>query len=242
MKKIAYDEMFLNEANHAWYVATRKLLIYSLMKYTEKNTKILDVGCGTGGTIKELQKAGYKNVFGMDKEKYAIKYCKRRNIKNVRVANISALPFPENTFDAVICLDVLYHKGVNAKKAIEEMHRVVKKGGLFYSQEPAYNWLQSQHDTAVETRKRFTKRELADSFSKAGFVNLKSSYFNTLLALPIILSRIKNKLLTNDKGSDVKELSPILNVIVKIILEFEANLLKHINLPFGISIINIWKK
>lgn len=243
MKKIAYDQMFANELTHAWYVGTRKLMLSQVEKYVKKDSKILDAGCGTGGTIAFLKKNGFKNIYGIDKSKYAILLCKKRQLNKVSQADINKVPYNKNTFDAVICLDVLYHKGVNLKDALSEASRVLKKGGIFYSQEPAFNWLKSEHDVAIDTQRRFKKREIMNIFARSGFKNIKSSYFNFLFFIPIILSRLKNKLIGQKiEGSDVNELPGLLNYLLLLSLRLESMLIKYITLPFGISVVSIWKK
>src|SRR3990167_420123 len=139
MKPIAYREMYENELLHAWYVATRKLMINFLNKHLKKNAKILDAGCGTGGTMIYLQRAGFKNITGVDNSKEALKFTQKRRLTNIKLASVDSFPFAKNYFDAIICLDVLYHKGVDPKKAIFEFRRVLKSDGILYLEEPSYN-------------------------------------------------------------------------------------------------------
>ncbi len=243
MKKNAYVEMFDNEIDHGWYMGTRKLAVKTIEKLIGKKAKILDLGCGTGGTMKYLGLCGYSNIYGIDNSKHAIDFCKKRRIKNVRLGNANKIPFGDKSFDAVICLDVLYHKDVDLKKAPEEIFRVLKKGGVLYSQEPAYNWLKSKHDEAIETRKRFTKSELSDIFIKSNFTQIKASYFNMLLALPIFVSRIKGKLIkSSDKKSDVRKMPKLINNLIYLSLLIETYLFTFFVFPVGISIVSVWKK
>ena len=126
MKKIAYEEMFENEMTHPWYLATRKLMLNLLRKHLSKNSFILDAGCGTGGTMKFLKERGYKNLCGIDKSEIAIRYCMKRGLKGIKRGTIQKLPYKDNIFDAIVCMDVLYHKGVERKRALKEFNRVLK--------------------------------------------------------------------------------------------------------------------
>ncbi|MBI3342076.1 methyltransferase domain-containing protein [Candidatus Curtissbacteria bacterium] len=243
MKKNAYTEMFDNEIDHGWYVGTRKLAAKTVENLISKKVKILDLGCGTGGTMKYFIKRGYRNIYGIDNSKYAISFCKKRGIKNVRLGDVNKIPFEDKSFDAIICLDVLYHKGVDLEKAPKEIFRVLKEGGFLYSQEPAYDWLKSKHDEAIETGKRFTKSEISNIFKKNNFIKIKTSYFNTLLAIPIFVSRIKDNITKSDtEKSDVRKMSNIANNLIYLSLTIETYFLKLFSLPFGISIISVWKK
>ena len=50
MQKNAYTEMYAQELTHGWYRGTREVLLAHLKKL-KPQAKILDAGCGTGGTI-----------------------------------------------------------------------------------------------------------------------------------------------------------------------------------------------
>ena len=216
MEKIAYCEMFDNELTHGWYLGTRNLLVSILKKYLPTNAKILDAGCGTGGTIVYLKKTGFSNIFGIDNSKLAISFCRQRKLTNIKSATVNHLPFKDQSFDAVICLDVLYHQGVNQHKTISEFSRVLKKGGLLYIQEPAYNWLKSKHDKIVSTEMRSTKGSLKEILELAKFKIIKLSYFNTLLFPAIAVKRLVDKFLSpNSKTSDIAPLPKQLNSLLK---------------------------
>lgn len=243
MKKIAYKQMYENELDHAWYRSTRKLLISCLKERLKKDARILDAGCGTGGTMNILKKEGFTNIEGFDYNPQAISFCKKRGLANVKLGSVNHIGYEDNSFDAVICLDVLCQKGVIKAKALLEIHRVLKPGGLFYSQEPAYDWLRSTHDKVVETDHRFTKGELIRNFKKTGFKIIKTSYYNLFFLLPIIIKRIKDKVATQKHiSSDVDKLNPSLNFFMQQAMDFEGVLLKRLSLPAGLSVICIAKK
>lgn len=241
MKKIAYQQMFAHELTHAWYVATRDLAINTLKKRVKKDAKILDAGCGTGGTIMFFEKAGFKNIKGIDNNKIALDLCHQRGLKNVYSGSVNDIPFKDKTFDAVICLDVLYHKGVDHKKALREFNRVLKKSGFLYIQEPAYQWLFSKHDRTIETQRRFNKIDLESQVKKSQFKVLQCSYYNMLLLPLIILKRLRDKSASNNQ-SDVYKLPPLFNNIMKMTMTLEAKILQKLNLPFGLSIIALCQK
>jgi len=243
MKKSVYKEVYTNELNHGWYVATRKLMISSLKNNIKKNAKILDAGCGTGGTIKYLANAGFKNVQGIDNSPEALKFCRKRRLQNVQLGSVNNLPFKDQSFDAVICLDVLYHKEVIPTKALAEFKRVLKSGSILYLQEPAYNWLKSSHDVAIEAERRFTRKEVKELITSADFKIIKCSYFNSILLIPIILKRLYGKLFKDyHLSSDVKPLPQIFNKFFLAILTTEKKVIDSFDFPFGLSIICLSKK
>jgi len=243
MRKLAYQEMFENELNHAWYLGTRKLMVRTLRNYLKKNAKTLDAGCGTGGTIVYLKKNGFKNITGIDTSSYALKLARKRNLNNVKIGSVNKIPFADKTFDAVICLDVLYHRGVSRKIALKEFFRVLKNDGILYLQEPSYNWLKSTHDQMIETKHRFDKNEIENLLKSAEFEIVKISHFNIIFFLPILAKRIlNNTFLSNPKTSDVSRLPTFLNYLLLMSLSLESRALKLINFPFGLSVISLARK
>lgn len=243
MKEVAYEEMFLNELTHPWYTVTRNMMLNTLKKNIGKNAKILDAGCGTGGTMIRLHKEGFKNVTGIDKNPLALKFCKKRGLIKIKISSIDKIDFPKNSFNAIICMDVLYHVGVNHKKAINEFNRILKPGGLLYMQEPSLNWLRGKHDIAIETGHRFNKKELQDIAESNGFKIIKCTYFNAILLVPLVIKRLLERLFKeNNISSEVKPIPTMLKKFFLNILTFEEKISTYTNLPFGLSIICLVRK
>ena len=101
----------------------------NLKMYTPNN--LLDVGCGSGD--RTIRIANYFNVHmnnthGLDYNDDFVIACKR--IFNARKIDleIDDIPYGDNTFDLVICNQVLEHLK-NYKKVIDDLIRVTKKGG-----------------------------------------------------------------------------------------------------------------
>lgn len=237
MKKIAYKEMYDNEQTHAWYIASKKLMLNYLKKNLKKNAKILDAGCGTGGTLVKLKKVGFSHIIGIDISDDALKYSRQRNLK-VSKGDVNKIKLKSNIFDAVISLDVLYHKRVNIKSAIVEYYRVLKPNGILYIQEPAYNWLRSTHDKVIETNHRFTIYELNNILNSQHFQVNRSFYFNSILLPLLILKRGKDNIISRQiNNSDVYRLPKYINTLVLMIFNFEIFLANYVNIPFGLSVI-----
>ncbi len=99
--------------------------------------KVLDVGCGAGDYTIIIKKSVPKlKVYGVDISKQAIKRAKRDFPDiNFSVAGAYKLPFSNNSFNAVVMKCVLEHLK-DPDKALKEVKRVLKPGGLFYSITP----------------------------------------------------------------------------------------------------------
>jgi len=100
------------------------------------NTRILDIGCGTGGLEQHLNKsiAEKVEVHGIDISPNMIEIAKAKNqfSKNISfsVATVQKIPFPNDYFDIVFCLNSFHHYH-NQQHALSEIERVMNKKGKF---------------------------------------------------------------------------------------------------------------
>lgn len=95
-----------------------------------KNTVVLDLGCGSGRWTKYVAKK-VKLIEAVDPSDAVFSaFNLNQNEKNVRVtqASVSNIPFDDETFDFVICLGVLHHIP-NTQKALEDVVKKIRKGG-----------------------------------------------------------------------------------------------------------------
>jgi len=90
--------------------------------------RILDAGCGKGKFVSYLAGRGGK-VIGIDRTERFIHIAQKNAPEAIfQVASLTKLPFADNTFNAVLCIEVLQHIP-DYWKAIEEMTRVLRKNG-----------------------------------------------------------------------------------------------------------------
>jgi ubiquinone/menaquinone biosynthesis C-methylase UbiE len=102
------------------------LTVYRDIKRTIPSFKgnVLDVGCGQS-PFRFLLNTSSTNYFGIDivdADKFDYKN------SNITPFNGEDIPFKDEEFNGVICTEVLEHVE-NYQKLINEMHRVMKKGG-----------------------------------------------------------------------------------------------------------------
>jgi ubiquinone/menaquinone biosynthesis C-methylase UbiE len=92
--------------------------------------KILDVGCGTGRMLKNVQ--GDYEKYGLDISERLIDQARQQDSNlGYKVGNSNSLPYDSKSFDLVMCHSVLHHLE-DPKKTIEEIVRVAKpKGAIF---------------------------------------------------------------------------------------------------------------
>lgn len=253
MREEDYSDLYALEDNFWWFTGMREVTTALLDPLCPpgQDRFVLDAGCGTGGMLSWLSRyAGRERVVGIDLVSDATNFCHAREHRCLIQSSVTDLPFPDSVFDLVTSFDVLVQlpgKDSDAR-AMREMHRVLRPGGIAFVRVAAYKWMMSGHDEAIGAQRRYSLNELTGKMEHAGFSNLRASYANSFL-LPVAIVRrlLLKRIGISDRGSDVKPLPPglgWLNRGLAAVLRSEALLLKHagLNLPAGLSVIYVGQK
>lgn len=93
---------------------------------------LLDVGCGTGYLIDLLSKEKTANYYGLDLSPEMLRVARNKLSRSVVLTEGSAdtLPYSDNSFDIVTCVQSFHHYPY-PDKAMAEAYRVLKPGGLY---------------------------------------------------------------------------------------------------------------
>ncbi len=94
--------------------------------------RVLDVGCAKGFLVKDLLKAcpGLE-AFGLDISEYAMMKCEPEVIGRLHLGNATRLPFPDNSFKAVISLNTIHNlERADCIVALKEMQRLAPGRGF----------------------------------------------------------------------------------------------------------------
>ncbi|CAH8292701.1 methyltransferase family protein [Mariniflexile fucanivorans] len=231
------------EKSHFWFKARRNYII-QLINLAPRNSSILDVGCSSGVLLKELVNKGFEpdNLFGIDISPIAINNCKVNGIKNVMVADAQNIVLNKK-FDIIIASDCLEHIK-NDKEAIKNWFGLLKPNGLLYVFVPAFSLLWSNHDELNMHYRRYTKKELTKKLNSYNIKLIKSGYWNFTLFMPVLIVRLFSKIpifKTKNSTGNLYKL-PLLNSLFFHLLNFENKILRHLNIPFGISTYCVVKK
>ena len=147
--------------------------------------RLLDIGCGTGYTACSLAKEYGVEVVAVDLRPGILEWASQRVRQEgaegrvtLRVADAQALPFQANAFDTALAESVLVF--CDQERAASEMHRVLKPGGRFGSNE-----LTVLKPLPIEVREVLVQIGMGSSFlseqewravfKEAGFVEISST-------------------------------------------------------------------
>jgi len=96
---------------------------------------VLDAGCGSGRNLRWLAAQGAR-VFAVDRDAAAVERVRALGLdeQHARVAEVDALPFEEDSFDAVMAVAVLHFaRGEKHFTAmLDELARVLRPGGILF--------------------------------------------------------------------------------------------------------------
>lgn len=133
------------------------------------NSKILDLGCGTGFSTKILVDKGLK-VIGVDISKNMLSFAKKKNL-NVIKSNMTSLPFKDKSFDGLISISAIqWLKSSEYNQVLKEINRVIKDKAIiqFYPKN------QIEFDYFIKLAKKYFKIEIYEM----GEGNKKKKYIS----------------------------------------------------------------
>jgi len=230
------------EENYWWFIGRKQIIISTLQNQLKDKTnlKILDVGCGTGGTTSSLTKFG--TTYGTDFSTKALQFSNKRGL-NVLKSGVYELPFISETFDIITIFDTLEHIKDDLL-VLKELKRILKNDGLIFLTVPAYQFLWSDHDVSLSHYRRYNAKKLSIVVERAGLKKVRISYMITILFPALAIFRLVSKLKKSNPNPtpSLIRVPKYVNKFLKKVLSLENKILQKINLPFGLSLICIVKK
>lgn len=231
--------MYELEDRYWWFVARRELALQFLSQVTPPDANILDVGCGTGKGQDAFGRFG--TVYGVDFSQDALEFCHQRGLERIARANAEALPLQNEKFDVVVTLDTIEHVP-DDYKAISEIARVLKPGGILLINVPAYQWLWGPHDVALMHHRRYSRTQLKKLLESNGFRIERLTYHIFFLFPLVVLSRLLSKLKKGEPDAKLPSIPKWIESIFSIVQRGEAALIARSNMPWGSSIVALARK
>ena len=160
------------EESYWWHRGRQRIVRRVLTRYVAPNSRILDVGCGPGGTTKSY--SGANHVLGVDASDESTRLARGRGLE-VALMDATHLATRAQSWDAIVALDLIEHVDDDVA-ALREMREALRPGGTLVATVPAYQFLWSSHDEAVGHRRRYTKGQLERVAREAGFEVVLGAY------------------------------------------------------------------
>lgn len=147
---------------------------------------ILDIGCATGGLLKDLEKCfPGSSVLGLDISLEMVKIANSKKL-TLLVGDGAHLPFAKESFDLILSNSV-YQWVSDLSQAFKEAYAILRNNGcLIFSCFGSQTLKELRNSFGIRENSLPTKEALADSLRQAGFsgielsVSLRNKYFDNL--------------------------------------------------------------
>ncbi len=219
------------EEQHWWFLGRRRIVEQLLQELLApgKGTRVVDVGCGTGGNTATLDRS--YTCIGIDPIPEAIAFA-REHFSGVRFLCGTAprnIPDEIARADAVLLLDVLEHVEDDVL-LVSELLAEMKRGAYLLLIAPADPALWGSHDRGFEHYRRYTLERLRRIWRGLPVSELLVSHCNARLYPFVKLARTFSRMLGRSLGPKETDLSlppRPLNALLYWIFAGEARRLVH---------------
>lgn len=240
MEVYSHAEIAALENTNWWYATRRDLLASLLKRFAKHGETALDVGCGVGSNYPVIA-AHASRVIGLDISAEALENLHGTYNEKV-LASVEEMPIPDAFVDIVVCADVLEH--VDDTKAVRDIHRILKPGGLVFVTVPAGMSLWNENDDYGHHLRRYRKSELRSVFADNNF-DIRYLYnWNRLFFVPVwLVARFyKRDSTKTELKNNLTAIPAWLNPFLIWYMKVENALARYLPLPFGVSLVLVARK
>jgi SAM-dependent methyltransferase len=233
------------EDRHFWFLGLRRNAqsLLSAAVGPGRDRRIVDCGAGTGRNLDWLESFG--TAVGIELSPVGLRVGRAHRRRLVR-GTVTRLPFRDGTVDIATSFDVIYCLDDDSeRRAVQEMWRVLKPGGVALFNVAALEVLHGSHSTLTMEVRRYSKQRLASLLTSAGF-GIERITFTNMVTFPVTLAvrwldRVTGRA---GKGSDADLRVPAapINRTFNAALAVEQSLMSMINLPIGTSLMCVARK
>jgi ubiquinone/menaquinone biosynthesis C-methylase UbiE len=171
------------------------------------NPTILEIGCSSGFMLKRISKA-FPNatVLGSDIVNEPLQKL-ADELPSVPLFrfDLTHCPFPDNSVDAVVILNVLEHIE-NDSLAMQQIHRILKKGGVLIIEVPAGPHLYDVYDKVLMHYRRYTRSSLRNLVKGNDFKIIDDSHLGFFLYPGFWFVKKRNQRLKLEDGQAQSQL------------------------------------
>jgi len=239
-----YARMHALEDWYWWFVARRNAASQALRDFAppERPLRILDAGCGTGGMLDLYRTWPDAEAVGLDFSPDALSFSRGRGHSQLVGGDLMLLPFRTGTFDVVNALDVVEHIE-NDGRALEEIARVLRPGGILVATVPAYQFLWSAHDEALHHQRRYTAPQFANLIRQSGLHVERLTYLvTTLFPMAAVARCMGRRRGSGDSVAKLPKVPPMVNRALIGLHDAEFALSRLVPLPFGLTVLAVARK
>jgi len=180
------NRCFEIEDNSFWFEHRNKVILAVIKKYIEGNV-FIDIGGGNGYVSSFLQNNGINTILLEPGQQGALN-AKKRGLENVICSTLEDVKFVKETVPNIGLFDVIEHIEDDIK-FLNKVNEILLPNGRLFITIPALKFLWSENDTRAGHFRRYTLKSIKDTLQAANFKINYSTYFFSMLPLPIFIKR-----------------------------------------------------
>ncbi|QTN39752.1 class I SAM-dependent methyltransferase [Cryomorphaceae bacterium] len=172
---------------HSFWFKHRNNVISANVAHFSPSATFFDIGGGNGFVAKRLQDDG-RSVVLVEPGPSGAKNAHDRGVEQVLCSTLEDAEFLPAQMESAGLFDVVEHIEDDAA-FLRNIHTYLKPGGLVYLTVPTYRWLWSNEDDIAGHYTRYTRKRMNKLLRGLGYDIAFSTYFFSLLPLPILIFR-----------------------------------------------------
>jgi 2-polyprenyl-3-methyl-5-hydroxy-6-metoxy-1,4-benzoquinol methylase len=254
-----FDLLIRMQREHFWYRGRHQLLLNVLKREVRANfgetnsLRAIDLGGGCGGWLEYLQHhapgvfhtpaLGDSSIRALTLAEPVVgSFAERYQV------DLLDLNWHEE-WDVVFLLDVLEHIPDHVE-VLKQIRKTLKPGGLLFVTTPALNFFWTRNDDLARHQRRYSRRDFRHLAREADLELLRADYFMFFLSPALMLYRMMirpHKLATPGELQEYLWRSHqvpgrLVNSLLTQVFLAEAALVNHIAMPWGTSILAVFRR
>ncbi|HEY0790898.1 MAG TPA: class I SAM-dependent methyltransferase [Chthoniobacterales bacterium] len=228
---------------HPIDVASRVAALESMEALQDRpNPIILDVGCSSGFLVQALRdKFRTASVMGADYLPELVRTAAQRigNVPFIQF-DLRECPLPDQCVDGVTALNVLEHID-DDRKAVHEIYRILKPGGLAHLEVPASPTTFDLYDEVLMHFRRYRLRGIISLARDAGFAVEKATHLGCFVYPAFYAVKFRNRLRARHFSPEAKRAKvvslirqTVRSTYLRPLFKLEHRIGRRWNYPFGV--------
>ncbi|NKB88063.1 MAG: methyltransferase domain-containing protein [Acidobacteria bacterium] len=238
----AYGQAYATGYATHWWWRAREIVIESALRELElpRGASILDFGCGDAVSFPMLERFGRVDGIEVDETLLSPAGPYRDRISS---AALGSPAYRDRQYQLITALDVIEHIEDDSG-TVGQLEELAAPGGWLVVTVPASMRLWSSHDVVNHHYRRYERAQLQRLLS-AHFEVVDVRYLFQLLFVPKYLLARLERLMGGEREAAISQTSlpaPPLNWAMRRGLVLESKMLRHLNPPFGTTLLAVVRK
>lgn len=222
------DWFELADPGHFWIEWRFRILKKMVEKFVTPDSRILEIGCGNGLAMWQMENYFQVKPDGCDLNPNALSEMFPVS-GNVFLYDIFDLNQQlTGKYEMVIMLDVLEHI-TEDRNFFETALKYLKPGGRIVVGVPAHQHLYSKYDRLVGHVRRYEKEQLLELFNSSGIVGSKVDFWGLTLLPLLRLRKSYLNFISDEKviQTGFKPPHPLFNLFMRMVMRLETNIFNN---------------